>query len=66
MTKERKVAILFAATIRAARKLIEMEPDKPDMAKGCIVGRAIDRPSRPEPATASAASFRPIRGSSRR
>ena len=42
MTEERKFAILFAATILATRKLIEMEPDKPNMAKGYIVGKAID------------------------
>ncbi len=42
MTEERKFAILFAATILAARKLIEMEPDKPHMAKACIVDKAID------------------------
>jgi hypothetical protein len=34
MTEERKFTILFAATMLAARKLIEMEPDKPNMAKG--------------------------------
>ena len=34
MTEERKFAILFAATILAARKLIDMDPDKPNMAKG--------------------------------
>ena len=28
MTEERKFAILFAATILAARKLIDMDPDK--------------------------------------
>ena len=38
MTEERKFTILFAATILAARKLIEMKPDKPNMAKG--YGRA--------------------------
>jgi hypothetical protein len=42
MTEERKHAILFAATILCARKLIEMEPDKPNMAKGYVVDRAID------------------------
>ncbi len=35
-------AILFAATLLSARKLMEMEPDKPNMAKGFIVDRAID------------------------
>ena len=42
MTEERKYAILFAATILCARKLLEIEPDKPNMAKGYIVDRAID------------------------
>ena len=28
MTEERKFAILFAATILAARRLIDMDPDK--------------------------------------
>ena len=42
MTEERKYAILFAATTLRARKLSEMEPDKPNMAKGYIVDRAID------------------------
>lgn len=42
MTEERKFAILFAATILAARKLIDMDPDKPSMAKGFFVDRAID------------------------
>jgi len=35
-------AILFAATILAARKLIDMDPNKPNMAKGYFVDRAID------------------------
>ena len=34
MTEERKFAILFAATLLAARKLIDMDPNKPNMAKG--------------------------------
>jgi hypothetical protein len=42
MTEERKFAILFAATILAARKLIDMDPDKPSMAKGFFVDRAIE------------------------
>ena len=42
MTEERKFAILFAATILAARKLIELDPDKPNMAKGFFVDRAIE------------------------
>jgi len=42
VTEERKFAILFAATLLAARKLIDMDPDKPNMAKGYFVDRAID------------------------
>jgi hypothetical protein len=42
MTEDRKHAILFAATLLSARKLIEMEPDKPNMTKGYIVDKAID------------------------
>ena len=42
MAEERKFAILFAATILAARKLIDMDPNKPNMAKGYFVDRAID------------------------
>ncbi len=42
MTEERKFTILFAATILAARKLIDMDPNKPNMAKGFFVDRAID------------------------
>jgi hypothetical protein len=42
MTEERKFAILFAATILVARKLINIDPDKPNMAKGFFVDRAID------------------------
>jgi hypothetical protein len=30
VTEERKFAILFAATILAARKLIDMDPNKPN------------------------------------
>jgi len=41
MDEQRKYAILFAATILAARKLIEMEPDKPNLAKEYIVDNAI-------------------------
>ena len=40
VTEERKFAILFAATILAARKLIDMDPNKPNMAKGYFVDRA--------------------------
>jgi hypothetical protein len=42
MTEERKFAILFAATILAARKLMDMDPNKPNMAKGFFVDRAIE------------------------
>ena len=42
MTEERTFAILFAATILAARKLIDMDPSKPTMAKGFFVDRAIE------------------------
>ena len=42
MTEERKFAILFAATLLAARRLIDLDPDKPNMAKGIFVVRAID------------------------
>jgi len=42
MTEERKFAILFAATILAARKLIDLEPDKPNMAKGFFVDGAVE------------------------
>jgi hypothetical protein len=33
---------LFAATILAARKLIDLDPNKPNMAKGLFVDRAIE------------------------
>ncbi len=42
MTEERKFAILLAATILAARRLIDLDPNKPNMAKGYFVDRAID------------------------
>ena len=42
MTEERKHAILFAATLLAARKLLELNPDKPTMAKQFFVDKAID------------------------
>jgi hypothetical protein len=42
MTEERKFAILFAVTILSARKLLDMDSDKPSMAKGFFVDRAID------------------------
>jgi hypothetical protein len=40
--EKRDTDILFAATILAARKLIDMDPNKPNMAKGFFVDRAID------------------------
>ena len=42
MDEQRKYAILFAATLLSARKLMEMDADKPNMAKGFIVDKAID------------------------
>ena len=43
MSEERKCAILFAATLLCARKLIEtMESDKPHFAKQYFVDKAID------------------------
>ena len=42
MTEERKFAILFAVTILSARKLLNVDPDKPSMAKGFFVDRAIE------------------------
>jgi hypothetical protein len=39
MTEERKFAILFAATILAARKLIDLDPDKPNLSKGYNCGQ---------------------------
>jgi hypothetical protein len=36
VTEERKSAILFAATILAARKLIDMDRNKPNMARGIL------------------------------
>ena len=42
MTEEGKVAILFAATILAARRLIDLDTDKPSMAKGFFVDGAIE------------------------
>jgi len=44
MTEERKHAILFAATLLCARKLMEtMESDKPNFAEQYWVDRAIDK-----------------------
>ncbi len=43
MTEERKFAILFAATILCARKLIDIiDSDKPNFAKGFFVDKAIE------------------------
>jgi hypothetical protein len=43
MTEERKHAILFAATLLCARKLIEtMDSDKPNFVKQLFVDKAID------------------------
>jgi hypothetical protein len=43
MTGERKHAILFAATLLCARKLIEtIDSDKPNMAKQYFVDRAVE------------------------
>ena len=44
MTEERKHAILFAATLLCARKLIEtMESDKPNFAEEYFVDRAVQK-----------------------
>jgi hypothetical protein len=43
MTEERKHAILFAATLLCARKLIEtIESDKPNLAKQYFLDKAIN------------------------
>lgn len=42
MEEQRKHAILFAATLLSARRLLEMEPGNPNLAKGYIVDKAID------------------------
>jgi hypothetical protein len=43
MTEERKHAILFAATLLSARRLIEsIHLDKPNFAKQYFVDRAVD------------------------
>jgi hypothetical protein len=41
MTEERKHAILFAATLLCARKLMNLETDKPCPARNYAVDRAI-------------------------
>jgi hypothetical protein len=43
MTEERKHAILFAATLLCARKLMEMDSGKPSPAKIYTVDRAISQ-----------------------
>jgi len=44
MTEERKYAILFAATLLSARRLIEnMESDKPHLNEQYFVDKAIDK-----------------------
>lgn len=43
MTEERKHAILFAATLLCARKLIEsIQSDKPDLSKTYFVDKAVE------------------------
>ncbi len=43
MTEERKHAILFAATLLSARKLVDiMDSDKTNLAKGYLVDKAIE------------------------
>jgi hypothetical protein len=43
MTEERKFAILFAATLLCARKLAELDSDKPSPAKIYAINTAIER-----------------------
>jgi hypothetical protein len=43
MTVERKYAILFAATLLCARKLIELDSDRPSPAKVAAVENAISQ-----------------------
>ncbi len=43
MTEERKHAILFAATLLCARKLAELDSDKPSPAKVYAVNTAIEK-----------------------
>ena len=43
MTEDRKYAILFAATLLAARKLNELDPDKPSPAKMFTMDKAINQ-----------------------
>jgi hypothetical protein len=43
MTEERKHAILFAATLLSARRLIEsIQSNKPDLSKPYFVDRAVE------------------------
>jgi hypothetical protein len=42
MTKKTKARILFAATILSARKLSDLDWNKPNMVKGLFVDRAIE------------------------
>ena len=44
MTEDRKYAILFAATLLCARKLMELDLDRPSPAKAAAVGER-DQPS---------------------
>ncbi len=41
MNEERKYAILFAATLLCARKLMDSDSDRPSPAKLCAVDNAI-------------------------
>lgn len=41
MSEERKYAILFAATLLCARKLMEMDSDRPSPAKVAVVENAV-------------------------
>ena len=43
MTEDRKYAILFAATLLCARKLNELESDRPNPAKVAAVENAISQ-----------------------
>jgi hypothetical protein len=43
MNEERKYAILFAATLLCARKLIELDSDRPSSAKVAAVENAISQ-----------------------
>jgi len=41
MTEERKFAVLFAATLLCARKLMELDPDRPSPARVAAIENAI-------------------------